>query len=415
MSLPDWRKVLAAGVLVVAGFGGAAFLVGSESSAAPADDLQQAWTLVQQSSVHKKWKQQNPGESAKLETYWASGGTAPALATLYGRAWVLVKTGQIGASTPPPTTTQPPPTTTQPPPTTTEPPPTTTQPPPPTAGNANLWVDANGGSCARSATAGPYNDATACSSFASAYTAAASNDTVGVTGSIGVQFFAGDSRGTQPPGSKTLLFRGATGNKVRQISFGSPNLTFDAINVDGGGVRPSIDAALFENGGAPFTFKNGSIGNVRDQKGALVTEAGIVFDNVDFHDVDLVTDGVHLECIWAGVPQGMIIRNSRFTRCDVMDLFFVYPDYWNPLPPPYGNVTLENNQFGAPSPGYSVYIGKNGVSLSNQTPMSGWRVRNNFFDPASYGVNNDQPVGSNNVFCGNTGHAGLPSGWKNPC
>ena len=290
-------------------------------------------------------------------------------------------------------------------------------PPPPPFSSANLWVDANGGSCTRSTAVVGYNDATACGSFLAAYAAAQSGDTVGVTGSLGNQFFAGDWQGNQPSGTKTLTFTGQPGNKVRQLVFGSPNLTFDGINVDAGGAKTS--GATFENGGDRFTFKNGSIGNVVDEKGALVTGAGIVFENTYFHDVRIATSGVHNECVWAGVPEGMRITNSEFFNCATMDIFFTYPDYWNPLPPPYGNVTLENNQFDVPrsfggSPnGYSVYITKNGAQ--NQFPMSGWRVRNNFFDPRSYGVANDQTVGSNNVFCGNTGHAGLPSGWKNPC
>ena len=304
-----------------------------------------------------------------------------------------------------------------------EPPPP--PPPPPTGDTANLWVDSDGGSCARNSTPGSYSNTTACDSFAAAYQAAVSGDTVGVTGNLGVQKFAGGYQSSQPPGTKILLFRGnLSTNKVRQIHFGSPNLTFDGINADAD--MTHTIGAVFENGGDSFVFRNGRIGGVADEKAALVTGAGIVFENVVFHDAVIRTNGVHMECVWAGVPEGMIVRNSRFENCAIMDIFFTYPDYWSPLPPPYGNVTLENNWFDYPrsfngsTNGYSIYIGKNGVSLSNQTPMSGWRVRNNFFreDPNSnedYGVNNDQPVGSNNIFCGNTGHPQMPSSWKVPC
>lgn len=47
-------------------------------------------------------------------------------------------------------------------------------------GTANLWVDTNGGTCTRQATAATYVDAAACSSFNVAYQAAASGDTVRV-------------------------------------------------------------------------------------------------------------------------------------------------------------------------------------------------------------------------------------------
>lgn len=284
---------------------------------------------------------------------------------------------------------------------------------PPPSGSANLYVDTSGGSCTRSATSTVYVDSAACGSFAAAYSSAQSGDTVLVkAGTYAPQLFAGGFGGSQGSGTKTLTFKGEVGNVIRQVHIGSPNLTFDGLNLDAGGQKTQ-QGAVFENGGSPFVFKNGSIGNVVDEKGALVTDPGIVFDNVRFHDIVLRTEGVHTECVWAGVPEGMIVRNSRFENCAVMDIFFTYPDYWNPLPPPYGNVTLENNWFGHPSPGYSLYIAKNGVSLDNQTPMTGWRVRNNYVEPGSYGVNIDQPIGSNNVFCGNTGN--VPSNWLPSC
>lgn len=305
---------------------------------------------------------------------------------------------------------------------------------PPPTGSANLWVDSNGGTCLRSATPASYADGAACSSFAAAYSAASSGDVVGVRGTLGTQKFAGGFQSSQPSGTKTLTFKGVTSwvvvngraatitsdNKVNQIHFGSPNLTFDGINVDSSGQQ--ITGAGFENGGRPFTFKNGAIGNITNEKGALTTGAGIIYDNVYFHDVTLTSSSVHNECIWTAEPQGMVIRNSRFFNCATMDLFFTYPDYWTPLPEPYGNVTLENTYFDTPrdvggSPrGYTLYIGRNGG-----VSMNGWRVVNNTFYDApgttfDYGIyNGDQAVGSGNVFCGNIGRADLPSGWAAAC
>lgn len=283
------------------------------------------------------------------------------------------------------------------------------EPPPPPVDGAHLWVDASGGSCTRSSVPVGYGDSAACSSFAAAYTAAASGDTVGVVGTVGVQKFAGGYQSVQGSGSKTLTFRGVAGNKVRQINFGSPNLTFDGINVDAGATKTS--GAAFENGGNPFVFKNGSIGNVVDEKGVLVTEPGIVFDNVVFHDVVLRTAGVHNECIFAAVPDEMVIRNSEFVNCAVMDVFFVYPDWWSPLPPPYDNVTLEGNVFGQPVGTYSLYIGKIGTSIATSAPVTGWMIRNNQIDGP---VHSDAPYGSGNTFCGNIG-AGAPTTWKTVC
>ena len=94
------------------------------------------------------------------------------------------------ATTAPPATTEPPTTTS--PPTTTEPPATTTA----ASGTANLWVDGGTGSCTRSATAVPYNRASACGTFDAAYQAASDGDLVLVVdGTYGQQKFT--TRGTK--------------------------------------------------------------------------------------------------------------------------------------------------------------------------------------------------------------------------
>lgn len=302
-----------------------------------------------------------------------------------------------------------------------------TPPPPPAAGTANVWVDANGGSCARTATPGAYSDAAACPSFVAAYTAAQSGDTVGVTGSLGTQKFAGGFQSTQGPGTKTLTFRGATGNRVRQIHFGSPNLTFDGISVDGGMVAQT--GAGLENGGAPFIFRNGSIGNVLDEKGALVTEGcvtasctqGVTFDNVRFHDVVLRGAGVHLECIMSLWADNLVIRNSRFENCGIMDLSYGIADWWGSFPPsPIDSLTLENNWFGNSRfdnggccATYSVALWSTKIAVGNDFgPLNNARIRNNYIEPGS-DVIVRPTLGTGNVICGNTGNA--PAEWKVAC
>jgi hypothetical protein len=231
---------------------------------------------------------------------------------------------------------------------------------------------------------------------------------IGVTGSLGPQFFAGAWDSSQPAGSKCLTLRGVAGNKVEQIHFGSPCLTFDAINADAGGAQfGASDGAVFENGGASFTYLGGSIGNVVDQKGALVDGPGIVFDGTRFHDVVIRTDGVHSECIFAEVPEGMVIRNASFSNCAVMDLFFVWPAWWSPQPAAYGHVTLDHNSFGAPvPPNGSVYVG--GTGPNSDTQARGWRITNNAFgSPGVWG----NMVSS--ITCGNTGS--VNASWQVPC
>jgi hypothetical protein len=179
-------------------------------------------------------------------------------------------------------------------------------------------------------------------------------------------------------------------------------VTFDGIDVDAGGAR--TEYAAFENHGSDgVTFENGRIGNVTDQKGALVGGANFTFDNVVFHDVRLKTPGVHLECLFAiGVP-GLVVRDSTFRDCAVMDVLFAYAEGLDPLPPPYGDVTIENNVFGHTlnSDGswnyYTLYIGQTGSRT-----LDGWVVRHNTFEQgASLGTSHDRAVGSRWV--GNVG------------
>ena len=93
-----------------------------------------------------------------------------------------------------------------------------------------------------------------------------------------------------------------------------------------------------------------------------------------------------MECVYAiGVP-GFTIRNSTFRDCAIMDLFFTYGNWWSPLPPSYGNVTIENNVFAHAEMEnnggwhyYSLYVGSIGPN-GPADPMNGWVVRNNTFE-----------------------------------
>jgi chitodextrinase len=292
-------------------------------------------------------------------------------------------------------------------------------PPPPPPGSGNLWVDTNGGSCTRQASAGAYNDAQACASFAAAYAAAASGDTVRVrAGTYPAQFFAGGVGSSQGSGTKTLTFVGEPGNVIRQIHFGSSNMTFDGIRIDAGGVKTS--GAAFENGGDSFVFKNGSIGNVLDEKGAMISGPNMIFDNVLFHDVVIRGAGVHLECIMALWNQGMVIRNSTFRNCGIMSASIGIGDWWSPAPPAYTHVTLENNFWGTSRTENSSCCATYTLALwatkvpsgSDYGVLNNWRIVNNYFEPGSGVIVRPRDDGTN-VICGNTGNA--PSNWRNAC
>ncbi len=268
--------------------------------------------------------------------------------------------------------------------------------------------------CTRQATAGAYDDAQACASFEAAYGAAASGDTVRVrAGTYGAQFFAGGVGASQGEGSKALTFVGETGNMIRQIHIGSNNLTFDGMNIDAGGVKTS--GAAFENSGSSFLFKNGRIGNVLDEKGAVIDGAGAVFDNVLFHDVVLQGAGVHLECIQAYAVPNFTLRNSTFTNCGIMGLSLGYPGWWSPCRLPYSGVVMEGNTFNAPVPSnnYALAIWSNKDSCNDTCGwgvMTNYRIRNNYI----WSLMNRMTTDSSTVICGNRG-PGASAAWAAAC
>ncbi len=184
-----------------------------------------------------------------------------------------------------------------------------------------------------------------------------------------------------PAGTKPVTLRAAASAKVPEIDNYADNVTFDGVDVDGGGAMN----ATFENHDASnVTFKNGRIGNVTDEKGAVITGRNFTFDNVVFHDVRATNSSIHNECIFALDVTGMTVRNSLFHNCATMDLFFTYGSWWSPLPPAYGKITLENNVFGhstKPEPGswhyYSLYVAN---TANGGGTIDGWTVRNNTFE-----------------------------------
>jgi hypothetical protein len=148
---------------------------------------------------------------------------------------------------------------------------------------------------------------------------------------------------TVPGGTKAVTFKGGTDVIVRSMVVDAQNVTFDGINIDAN--NQQVLGVQF--GGANSTFKNASIGRVVDEKGMLATSScvGCTIDNVRFHDVLVVTDGVHNECLYSQAAN-ITIANSHFSNCATMDVFFTRGTWWGQ--PLYGGWTLTNNFFGAP-------------------------------------------------------------------
>jgi hypothetical protein len=182
-----------------------------------------------------------------------------------------------------------------------------------------------------------------CGSFRYAYDHSEDGDVIEVAAGV----YAPQS---VPSGQKKVTFHGARGATVRQLHNWGSNVTFDHIDVDAGGTKTENGAALeLHSEGRNVTFKNSRVGNVLNEKGAMISgtdstpSTNLVIDNVEFHDVLVQGEDVHNECIMAHAP-GITIRNSTFTNCHTMDISLGRGDWWGQSP--YGNVTLENNVFG---------------------------------------------------------------------
>jgi hypothetical protein len=113
----------------------------------------------------------------------------------------------------------------------------------------------------------------------------------------------------------------------------------DTVKILGGSVGPSQD------GTSP------TIGNYA---GSPVS-TNVTVDGVFFHDVGRQNcGGCHVECLFLQEADGVVIRNSKFTRCDIMDLY-VSPVQGGPTA---RNVLVENNWFDEPTDGgyYAVDV-----------------------------------------------------------
>jgi len=274
------------------------------------------------------------------------------------------------------------------------------------APTANLYVDTSGGTCARRATAGDYADQEACASLKDAYAAAHDGDVIRVRpGRYREQLFADGAGAVASPARpiKLTLIGDPTMHQmptIPKLHMNASDITLDGFDFNAGGAQfDGSDGAVFETGGKDVTLRNSRIGNVVDQKGAVLGGSTstrpmhVMFDRVTFHDVVQRTEGVHNECVFSETP-GLEIRDSSFRNCATMDLFILRGDTWGQ--PPYGSITLVNNVFGHSVNGdgwhyYSLY-------WSNDA-FSNIRVVNNTFE--------------NNVILDNIGNGPYSGVWAN--
>ncbi len=159
-----------------------------------------------------------------------------------------------------------------------------------------------------------------------------------------------------------------------------------------------------------MTFKNGRIGNVVDEKGALLggssstASMGVIMDNVDFHDVIQRATASTTSACTRSSP-GVMIRNSTFRACATMDLMITRGFWWSQ--PAYGGVTLENNVFAHSTTAASRAATTTGCSSTARWASStNARIVNNTFENSVGGFTNAEIGSASGVWANNIGGGG---------
>jgi Right handed beta helix region/Fibronectin type III domain len=278
--------------------------------------------------------------------------------------------------------------------------------PPP--GTAHLWVDTNGGSCARRASPAAYSDGQACS-WNGAYQAAQTGDFVGVRGGNYGDVKIGPNKGSiAAPG---VTFRTAAGEAVvvkdfengaisggggaSNVRFIGParartfrtdrtdNVVIDNWNVDCGGCVGEQIFHLEENNNV--VVRNSEIQNNTNNSLMWINGSNLTFENNEIHGAHLRSgSGAHTECMYAWEVTRLTLKRNHFYDCAIMDVFITGGAVSN-------GGYVENNVFEKPSTGGLAFHFRNG---GNPSPdPNDWDFRyNTFAGPLS--ISGENPVGS---------------------
>jgi hypothetical protein len=252
------------------------------------------------------------------------------------------------------------------------PPPPPGPPPPPPPVPASFFLSPSGSD------ANPCTPALPCLSFDRAYHLARPGQVVEVAaGTYGDQNVNDDPSKTA---AADVVFRPASGARVSLGSlevYGS-HVTFQGMMVNGDWQtyhgtddvtfrNVTVDGEILTQSSSNISVIGGSVGGTVDTKSQFgnwplgTNNRNILVDGVTFHDVTRSSSGVHVECLLVGGTNGFVLRNSRFSNCDVFDVSI---GQMNDSSPP-SNVTVENNFFGGSNGYFSFDINTTTASLSN--------------------------------------------------
>jgi hypothetical protein len=268
----------------------------------------------------------------------------------------------------------------------------------PAPAGANLWVDANGGSCARQSSAGAYVDGQACSSISDAYNVAQAGDTIYVrAGSYGSQSVPARSLGTsavtfaKAPGGGSVVFdsllnqasyvvfdgftvtRGIVVDvtnsacESNQCSFDTHDVAVRNFHTSYANIRAS--RVMFEQGEVgPYSVCAGLaaggtedgilIGGLGRLGGPFTPADHVTIDDVAVHDIlwNGSCGGPHTDAIQSFSSRYLTIKNSRIWNAET-SLLTAY-SFDDADSTQIDHMLIQNNQFGSvPQLGHGLSIG----------------------------------------------------------
>jgi hypothetical protein len=218
----------------------------------------------------------------------------------------------------------------------------------------HLFVSAEGSDSSRCSMKSP------CKSFERAYDVGQAGDGVDVlSGTYPSQTITGTNPGP------TIVFAPAAGAKVQVDWFYIHADNLELRNLTAGGWNAYSDSDGFTArgltihhfeiyGSSKLRILGGDVGPSYNPGGSTppnyiswdkgtVEPKHILIDGVRFHDFRRGTPEDHMECMMVSGGNGLTIRDSWFTRCDIFDIYFTQ---WSGPGPPH-DITMENNVFAA--------------------------------------------------------------------
>jgi hypothetical protein len=278
---------------------------------------------------------------------------------------------------------------------------------------AATWYVAPGGSDSNSCS----SSASPCLSVNAAYQKASGGDIIQMAGgTYGSQNMNSKSPSSdiivQPTSGATVTLGDLTINGAAHLEFRNMSTSGFTVHMNSNFItlrNVAVNGWLGYDGGSNITMIGGSVGPVVDAHPQIAPANGwqgqglnFVFDGVLFHDITRSNTSVHTECLQVAGTTNMVIRNSKFTNCDVFDLSFTSYNGAGSV----NNLLLENNYFAT--------AGSGGYFSVHFSAMNGGTVRFNSASQAMFVDTTAPNTGTLNII-GNNIVGGLLDGNSGSC